>query len=104
MRLVVEGNDTSVVAIEDLRPFLEHGTLNVRLDAAGRVLAALREAATALVPAGSELLEADPVRQEEVAQIVLGVARAAGRLAAKSPDDPDAQRVEQALTQLGLST
>lgn len=103
MRVLVTNDETVVEAIPDLRPLLEHGTLNVRLDAAGRVLAALREAASALVPAGSDLLEADPVRQEQVAQIVLGVAQAAGRLAAKSPDDPDAQRVEQALTQLGLT-
>lgn len=102
MQLLVSSEESTVVAIGDLRPYLEHGSLNVRLDAVATILAGIRAAAEALVPAGSPLLEMDPVRQEEVSQIVIGVAGAAGRLAAKTPDDPDAQLVEQALQQLGL--
>lgn len=103
MRLVVEGDGTSVVAIDDIRPLLEHGTLNVRLDAVTTILAGIRTAAEALIPVGSPLLEMDPVRQEQVSQIILGVADAAGRLAAKTPDDPDAQQIQQALAQLHLA-
>ena len=103
MRLLVADATTSVVALDDLRPLIEHGTLSVRLDSVAQILAGIRNAVEALTPPDSPLLEMDPVRQEQVAQIIVGVASAAGRLAAKTPDDPDAQQIQQALAPLHLS-
>lgn len=103
MRLLVASDDNQVVAVDDLDPLIEHGTLNVRIDAAATVLAAIRSAVAALTPSDSMLRETDPVRQEYVAQQILGVAAAAKALAESAPaGDKNADTTWGALYQLHL--
>jgi hypothetical protein len=102
VRLIVEDDGNQVVAVDDLAQYVEHGSFNVRLDSVSRVLAGVRMAVSALAPASAALREVDPVRQEYVAEQVLGVAQVAHDLAVAHPDDPNAAPVLQALTLLHL--
>jgi hypothetical protein len=104
MRVIVQSDTTEIMAIELLEPFLETGTLAVRLDAVSRVLDAIRDAAFALTPKDSALLEANPTRMSVLAQTIYGVADAARALAAAAaPNDPYAVAVNAALDQLHLA-
>jgi hypothetical protein len=101
--VVVSDTGAAIMAVEDLDPCLEHGSLSVRLDKVAGLLEGIRQAAIAATPEDSTLRETHPERLALIAQGIVSVAASARALAeSAASDDPNAAAVLETLSSLGL--
>lgn len=98
MQLILETDQTKIVALEDFETMLSPSTGGIAVDRVPEVLGAIRTAASAIKPATMS-----PAELDNISTAILATAQHARSLADKAPaDDTDAQAVLAILTQLGL--